>query len=344
MPYLTAPEALSDLLPDEPPYRAQQLLDWLYKTPVLEAASMTNLPSEVRERLGPRLWPFSVEVEQSADRGTTRKWLFKGREGAPIETVLMGYPRRTTLCISSQAGCALGCTFCATGQFGFERHLDPGEIVAQVAYANASLRANPIDGVPPRVTNIVYMGMGEPLANYARVHESLRRLIEVTGISARSITVSTVGFVPGMYRLAESPWKVNLAVSLHGAHNDLRSQLVPLNKRYDLDQVINACLHYFEVKGRRISIEWTLIDGINDTATEAIALAAIAARIRAHVNLIALNPTPLSPLRPPSPARIDAFLGALQRAGANVTLRDTRGRDIDAACGQLRVRAAAVQD
>lgn len=344
MPYLTAPEALSDLLPDEPPYRARQLLRWLYKTPVLDTASMTNLPSEVRERLGARLWPFSVEVEQSADGGTTRKWLFKGHQGASIETVLMGYPRRTTLCISSQAGCALGCTFCATGQFGFERHLEPGEIVAQVAYANASLRANPIDGVPSRVTNIVYMGMGEPLANYARVHESLRRLIEVTGISARSITISTVGFVPGMYRLAESPWKVNLAVSLHAAHDDLRTQLVPLNKRYDLDAVIKACLHYFEVKGRRISIEWTLIDGVNDTATEAVALAAIAARLRAHVNLIALNPTPLSAHRPSSRDRIDAFVRALEHAGANVTLRDTRGRDIDAACGQLRVRAAAVRD
>jgi len=162
MPYLLAPEDLGELLAGEPSFRVDQLRDWLYRTPVLDAGDMTNLPSDLRERLGDALWPFAVEVEQSADAGTTRKWLFRARDGVAVETVLMGYPRRATLCISSQAGCALACTFCATGQFGFERHLEPGEIVAQVAYAEAFLRQIGMPGVPDHVTNIVFMGMGEP--------------------------------------------------------------------------------------------------------------------------------------------------------------------------------------
>ena len=290
MPYLTAPEELGALFEEQPSYRADQLRVWLYRTPVLDADDMTNRPRDIRQQIGASLWPFELELEQEGDRGATRKWLFRGDGGASIETVLMGYQKRTTLCISSQAGCAMGCTFCATGQFGFERPLDAGEIVAQVAYANAWLRAHPITGSPQRVTNIVFMGMGEPLANYRRVHESLRRLIEVMGISARSITVSTVGFVPGIYQLADSPWKVNLAVSLHGADDVSRSALVPLNDRWNLEAIIEASRHYFDVKGRRISIEWTLIDGANDSPTQARKLAAIASRMAAHVNVIALNP------------------------------------------------------
>ena len=162
MPYLHPPERLGELLEGEPPYRLDQLRDWLYRSPVLSGQDMTNLPAAVRERLG-RLWPFEVELEQSADRGTTRKWLFRAPDGAAIESVLMGYPRRATLCISSQAGCALGCTFCATGQFGFERHLEPGEITAQVAYARAFLRQIGMPATPDHVTNVVFMGMGEPL-------------------------------------------------------------------------------------------------------------------------------------------------------------------------------------
>ncbi len=339
-PYLVAPEDLATLLPGEPSFRADQLRTWLYHDPVLTADEMTNLPASIRESIGDDLWPFSVEIDQSADEGRTRKWLFRTPDGAAIEAVLMGYRKRTTLCISSQVGCAMGCTFCATGQFGFERHLEAGEIVAQVAYANAYLRRYPIPGSPERVTNVVYMGMGEPLANYDRVRESLRRLIEVSGMSARSVTVSTVGVVPGIERLAGEPWPVYLAVSLHGADDATRSRLVPLNDRYPLESVLEASRRYFEAKGRRISIEWTLIDGANDSDEQARKLAAIAKRIRAHVNVIALNPTPLSDDRPSEDSRIHGFVETLIANGANATLRETRGQEIDAACGQLRLRSA----
>ena len=330
------------MLRNQPPYRAQQLREWLYAHPVLDAAEMSNLPSELRRELAEHLYPFDVEIAQSADAGSTVKWLFRTPDGASIEAVLMGYPRRTTLCISSQAGCAMGCTFCATGQFGFERHLEAGEIVAQVAYAAAHLRTHGLGVGPPRVTNIVFMGMGEPLANYAKVRESLRRMIEVMGIGARSITVSTVGVVPGMLRLAEEPWQVNLAVSLHAADDELRSRLVPLNDRYPLGEVIAAAATYTARKGRRVSIEWTLIGGTNDSDDQARKLAGIARRLGAHINVIALNPIPLTPDRPPDDETVAHFLAVLAAEGANATLRDTRGRDIDAACGQLRVHAAGV--
>ena len=339
MVYLTAPENLGSLLPDEPSYRADQLREWLYEHPVLDAADMTNLPGAVREAIGDSLWPFRIEMDRSADEGRTRKWLFRAPDGAAIEAVLMGYPTRATLCISSQAGCALACTFCATGQFGFERHLEPGEIVAQVAYARAFLRQIGMPGVPDRVTNVVFMGMGEPLANYTRVREALRRMIDVMGMSARSITVSTVGIVPGIRRLAHEPWQVNLAVSLHAADDELRTSLVPINKRYPLADLEQASREYFEEKGRRLSIEWTMMDGVNDTEDQAFKLAAIARRLRAHVNLIALNPTPLTEETASSERTIDWFAALLEAEGVNVTVRDTRGQEIDAACGQLRVIA-----
>jgi 23S rRNA (adenine2503-C2)-methyltransferase len=341
MPYLCAPEDLGEVVGEEPSYRIDQLRNWLYATPVLNARDMTNLPASLRDRIADSLWPFAVEVEQSADAGTTRKWLFRAPDGAAIEAVLMGYPRRATLCISSQAGCALGCTFCATGQFGFERHLEAGEIVAQVAYAQAFLRQIGMPGAPDHLTNIVFMGMGEPLANYDRVREAIRRMVEVMGISARSITVSTVGIVPGIERLASEPWPVYLAISLHAADDELRSSLVPINRRYPIENLIEAAQHYFEAKGRRISIEWTMMEGVNDSDDQADKLAEIARRLRAHVNLIALNPTPLSAETPPSQEQIRAFARRLRTAGVNVTVRETRGTEIDAACGQLRIVSGA---
>ncbi|MGH8911992.1 MAG: 23S rRNA (adenine(2503)-C(2))-methyltransferase RlmN [Acidimicrobiia bacterium] len=339
MPYLTHPDELATLVPGEPPYRTAQLKDWLYRTPVLDMADMTNLPVSVRDALGDRLWPFVVEAEQVGDRGTTRKWLFRAGDGAAIESVLMGYPRRATLCISSQAGCALGCTFCATGQFGFVRHLEPGEIVAQVAYARAFLRQVGMPGVPDHLTNVVFMGMGEPLANYKRVREAIRRLIEDAGLSQRAITVSTVGIVPGIRRLANEGWSVNLAISLHAADDDLRSRLVPMNRRYPIADLEQVAIEYARVTGRRVSIEWTMMDGVNDDIDQARRLADIARRMRAHVNLIALNPTPLSPEKPSSAPAIRRFLSILTDLGVTATIRDTRGRDIDAACGQLRAAA-----
>jgi 23S rRNA (adenine2503-C2)-methyltransferase len=340
MLYLSEPDSLGELLEAEPAYRADQLREWLYRHPVLHTDGMTNLPESLRAHLREELWPFTVAVEQKADGGDTIKWLFRCTDGEPIESVLMGYRNRTTLCISSQVGCAMGCTFCATGQFGFDRHLHAGEIVAQVAYANAYLAATPIPHSPERVTNVVFMGMGEPLANYANTIESIRRMVGVMGMSARSITVSTVGFVPGMRRLMDEPWPVNLAVSLHSTIPSERSKLVPINDRYPIDAVVEAAGDYYAAKGRRVSLEWTLIEGENDSDEEAIGLAAIARRIHAHVNVIALNPTPLSADRPPDSDRVRRFIGTLKREGANVTLRDTRGQDIDAACGQLRVRSA----
>jgi len=340
--YLTEPERLGELLEGEPSFRTNQLREWAYVHPVLSTDAMTNLPTDVRAKLADQHWPFVVELEQSTASRDTVKWLFRCPDGAPIETVLMGYKNRTTLCVSSQVGCAMGCTFCATGQFGFDRHLDAGEIAAQVAYANAYLAASPIEHSPDRVTNVVFMGMGEPLANYRHTIEAIRRMVETMGMSARSITVSTVGFVPGMKKLAEEPWPLSLAVSLHSTIPAERSLLVPLNDRYPIDMVVDAAREYYEAKGRRISLEWTLIAGENDSDEEAVGLARIARQIHAHVNVIALNPTPLSTDTAPDHDTIRRFIGTLSREGANVTLRDTRGQEIDAACGQLRLRAESM--
>ena len=341
VPYLTDPDELEGLIPGEPSFRARQLRKWLYESPVLDTAEMTNLPASVRASLSGALWPFAVEKVQEADGGLTVKWLFRSHDGAAIEAVLMGYPKRVTLCISSQAGCAMACTFCATGQFGFERHLSAGEIIAQVAYASAHLKAHPMPGSPSRLTNVVFMGMGEPLANYDNVREAIRRMVEVMKISARTITVSTVGVLPGMRRLAEEPWAVRLALSLHAADDELRETLVPLNRRYPIDDLLDAARRFRDGRGRRVSLEWTLMSGVNDTDDQARALAMIARELRAHVNVIALNPTPLSPLKAPTEPQAEAFVAAVVAAGGNATLRRTRGRDIDAACGQLRIRAAS---
>ncbi|MBM3694627.1 MAG: 23S rRNA (adenine(2503)-C(2))-methyltransferase RlmN [Actinobacteria bacterium] len=339
MPYLTPPEDLGSLFPEEPAYRVRQLRRWLYRTPVLTADAMTSLPAALRPRLEP-LWPFAVEAEQAGDRGSTVKWLLRAPDGASYEAVLMAYPRRTTLCLSSQAGCAMGCSFCATGQFGFERHLQAGEMVAQAAYAAARLRARPLPGGPDRLGNVVFMGMGEPLANYENLREALRRLVEEMGLSGRAITVSTVGVIPGMLRLAAEPWPVTLALSLHAADDDTRAALVPLARRYPIDDLVEAARRFSAGRGRRVTLEWTLISGVNDTPEQARGLAAIAVELRAHANVIPLNPTPASRHRAPPPERVRAFVEQVRRAGANVTQRDTRGRGIDAACGQLRSRRA----
>lgn len=340
MPYLVAPEDLGSLIPDQPRYRVDQLREWLYRHPVLSTDEMTNLPRELRARLADRHWPMRVEAEQTGDGGKTIKWLFRAPDGAAVEAVLMGYPKRTTLCISSQAGCAMRCTFCATGQFGFERHLTGGEIFSQVAYANAHLRANPMPGSPGRVGNVVFMGMGEPLANYENVREAIRRMVEVAGMSARAITVSTVGVTPGIDRLASEPWPVTLALSLHAADDELRESLVPLNRRYPIDDLLAAVRRFRSSHGRRVSLEWTLMADVNDGPDQARALAAIARDLGAHVNVIPLNPTPLAPQRRPGPEQTRRFVDEVNRHGATCTLRDTRGVDIDAACGQLRVRAS----
>ena len=299
MPYLTDPERLAELLvPNAPAYRADQLRSWLYDTPVLSTSEMTNLPEDNRVGLADRLWPFAVETEQTADDGTTKKWLFRAPDGAAIEAVLMGYPKRTTLCISSQAGCALGCTFCATGQFGFERHLEPGEIYAQIAFASAYVRKHGLPGSPDRITNIVYMGMGEPLANYRRVRESLRRIIEVRGhvgaFGDRFHGRSRAGHArPGRGTVGR-PAGGESARRRRRASVGVGSTEPQVPDRRSASRPPSSTSN---AKGRRVSLEWTLMDGVNDTPDQAEKLAAIARRLGAHINLIALNPTPLSPDR-----------------------------------------------
>jgi 23S rRNA (adenine2503-C2)-methyltransferase len=265
-----------------------------------------------------------------ADGGQTVKWLWTLDDACSVETVLMHYPARSTACVSTQAGCAMACSFCATGQAGFERHLTAGEIVEQVVEAaRAAARSG------RRVSRVVFMGMGEPLANYDAVLAAVHRIHDDLGLSARHLTLSTVGIVPGIRRLAAEPLPVNLAVSLHAANDALRNQLVPVNRRYPLAVLTEACAEYIDAKGRRLSLEWALIDGVNDRASDSAELAPLARRLGAHVNLIPLNPTPGYAATGTPPAGVRAFRDRLVAHGVNVTVRRTRGASIDAACGQL---------
>jgi 23S rRNA (adenine2503-C2)-methyltransferase len=325
--------ALAELLAGEPRYRIDQLWDGLHRR-ALEPDELTDLPRTLRTRLAaePALAPaLALEAERVSDRATTVKWLWRLDGGARVETVLMHYPGRSTVCVSTQAGCAMACGFCATGQAGFDRHLTTGEIVEQVVRAVRAARA----AGDRRVSNVVFMGMGEPLANYDRVWGAVERLHGDMGLSARHLTLSTVGLVPGIRRLATEALPVNLAVSLHAANDVLRDELVPINRRYPLAILVEACEAYVAAKGRRLSIEWALIDGVNDRPTDAGELAAIARRLRAHVNLIPLNPTPGWPTRGTAPAGVRGFRDRLVDLGVNATVRQNRGTDIDAACGQL---------
>jgi 23S rRNA (adenine2503-C2)-methyltransferase len=318
----------------EPSYRAQQVHDGLFaQRKPLERLS--NVSKQLRASLADAL-PLSLdsEVTQTAADGRTTKWLWRAGAGAQVETVLMEYPDRATVCVSSQAGCAMGCTFCATGQAGFERHLSCGEIVEQVLRAQHSSSR--------RVSNVVFMGMGEPLANVEAVLDSCTRLHDDVGISARHLTVSTVGVVPGMDRLGAFPLPVTLAVSLHAPDDALRDELVPLNRRYSLTEVIDAARRYADRKGRRVTFEYACIAGVNDHGHQADALAHRLAGLRggAHVNLIPLNPTTGFSGRAPDHDRIAAFAKRLEAHGVHATIRRNRGVDIDAACGQLRARHA----
>jgi 23S rRNA (adenine2503-C2)-methyltransferase len=240
----------------------------------------------------------------------------------------MSYEDRVTVCVSSQAGCAMGCTFCATGQAGFTRQLTAGEVLEQVMFAARA-------AAPRRLSNVVFMGMGEPLANYRVTVEAVRRLHEYRGLSARHLTVSTVGVAPAIERLAKEGLPLTLAVSLHAANNETRNELVPLNRRYPLERLHEACEFWIETTSRRLSFEWALIDGVNDTDQALEELARYAASLRAHVNLIPLNPTPGYLVRGSTPERVRQFRDGLEAEGINVTVRNTRGRSIDAACGQL---------
>ena len=323
---------LAELLEGEPRYRLDQIWQGLYQN-LSTPLEMTNLPKGLRTTLSQRLVPaLNVVLRRVSDGGDTIKYLWELHDGKRIETVLMLYPDRVTVCVSSQVGCAMGCGFCATGQAGFTRHLTIGEIVEQVTVAAREARS-----MERRLGNVVFMGMGEPLANDSVVWESVERLHDDLGLSARKITISTVGLVPGIRRLTERPLPVNLAVSLHAANDRLRDELVPINKRYPIDDLMSACADYLAVKGRRLSFEWAMIDGVNDRSSDATELAKLCRRFHlpAHVNLIPLNPTPGYPTVGSPLKRVHEFRDELEALGVNATVRRNRGTDIDAACGQL---------
>lgn len=337
----------------EPAYRAKQLSDAIYHGLAPEFDQMRSLPASLRERLSSVATIASPRVRTlvAAKDGRTRKLLLELRDGRLIETVLMLYPAspegraRATVCISTQAGCAYGCTFCATGQMGFDRHLSAGEIVAQALYFARELRERPWtapDGQQiDHVTNLVFMGMGEPLHNYDNTLKALRILNMPEGlrIGARHMTVSTVGLVPGIVRLADEPLQVNLAISLHAPNNAMRLRTMPVTRKYPIEQVLEAVRVYAERTRRQVTFEYVLLAGVNDALEHARELATLLAPLEqlGHVNLIPVNKTAAG-YRPPSGEQIRAFREALRAGGVSSSVRAERGDDIAAACGQLRTR------
>ncbi|HEV7827716.1 MAG TPA: 23S rRNA (adenine(2503)-C(2))-methyltransferase RlmN [Pseudonocardiaceae bacterium] len=328
----------------EPAFRADQLARHYFARLNTDPATMTDLPATVRKRLIAALLPeLAIPVRHlSCDDGATRKTLWRAADGSLTESVLMRYPDRATVCISSQAGCGMACPFCATGQGGLTRNLSTAEIVDQVRAAAAAMREGELSGGPGRLSNVVFMGMGEPLANYQSVVAALHRITDPVpdglGLSQRSVTVSTVGLVPAIRRLAEESLQVTLAVSLHTPDDDLRDTLVPVNRRWKVAEVLDAARHYADTTGRRVSIEYALIRDVNDQPWRADLLGGLLAErlgSMAHVNLIPLNPTPGSEWdASPLPVQ-EEFVTRVRAAGVACTVRDTRGREIAAACGQL---------
>ncbi|WP_410536173.1 23S rRNA (adenine(2503)-C(2))-methyltransferase RlmN [Streptomyces sp. KL2] len=345
------PRHLADLAPaerreavaaiGEKPFRAQQLSRHYFARYATDPATWTDIPAAARERLAGELLPELMTVVRhvSCDDDTTRKTLWRLHDGTLVESVLMRYPDRVTMCVSSQAGCGMNCPFCATGQAGLDRNLSTAEIVHQIVEGMRALRDGEVPGGPARLSNIVFMGMGEPLANYKRVIAAIRRLTDPEpdglGLSQRGITVSTVGLVPAIHRLADEGLKCRLAVSLHAPDDELRDTLVPVNTRWKVREVLDAAWEYAEKSGRRVSIEYALIRDINDQAWRADLLGRLLAGKRAHVNLIPLNPTPGSKWTASRPEDERAFVAGLEAHGVPVTVRDTRGQEIDGACGQL---------
>jgi 23S rRNA (adenine2503-C2)-methyltransferase len=349
----------------EPPYRARQLTHWLDTRRQPDPRAMTNLPRSLRARLSERFAGAGLTLDrhQAGDDGWTHKLLFRLPAGDAVESVLMYYPPagsspdddweggprgRATVCISTQAGCAMGCTFCATGQFGFTRHLSVGEVVEQVARVSTMLPAlRPGPGAPDHLTNVVFMGMGEPFANQEATWGAAYRLHRGFGLSARAITISTVGLVPGIRRAAAEPLRVNLAVSIHAASDDVRDRLVPVNRSWPIAELLEAVGDYVAATRRRVSFEYALMAGVNDDLEQAGRLGRLLAPLRipgsgghaAHVNLIPYNPTPGTGFSPPSKAAVRRFRDAVAASGVPVSVRANRGVGIDAACGQLRTAA-----
>jgi len=336
------PDALGEALGDhfaergQPPYRAQQVREWVYGCSARTLEDMSNLPAAERAALAERFRLGELEVatvSQSSDR--TVKHLWRTNDGELVESVLIPTEKRLTLCISSQAGCAMGCTFCATGWGGFRRQLTAGEIVAQ--YRASARWAEENDYGP--ISNVVFMGMGEPLANTKAVHPALTILNSGYRVGARRITVSTVGLVPGILQLADRPEQFRLAVSLHAPETELRQELIPLEKRYPLPKLMNALRTFNARGGKRITFEYVMIRGVNDAPHLAPKLAELAAELFAFVNLIPFNPIPYQDWRASKPERMKEFQEVLEARGVSSEIRTPRGRDIDAACGQLRANA-----
>ncbi len=357
------PRHLADLTPEErknlatelglPGFRAKQVSTHYFSRLVDDPALMTDLPAVQRDELVAAMLPELMTPLRTleADKGTTRKTLWRLFDGALVESVLMRYPSRVTMCVSSQAGCGMACPFCATGQGGLQRNMSTAEIVEQVVAGARSLARNEVPGGPGRVSNVVFMGMGEPMANYNAVMGSIRRMIDPSpdglGMSARGITVSTVGLVPRINQLAEEGVPVTLALSLHAPDDELRNELVPINTRFSVAETVEAAWNYARITKRRVSIEYAMMRGINDQAWRADLLADVLMSYGAgpddhqsrwgwvHVNLIPLNPTPGSKWTASDPADEREFVRRLEAKGVPTTVRDTRGSDIDGACGQL---------
>jgi 23S rRNA (adenine2503-C2)-methyltransferase len=349
------PQHLSDLTPPErasvvaalgyPAFRAAQVARHYFTRLVDDPTEMTDLPAGQRDEIVAALLPHLMTPLRTleADRGTTRKTLWRLGDGSLVESVLMRYPDRVTMCVSSQAGCGMACPFCATGQGGLQRNMSTGEIIEQVVAGARSLQRGEVPGGPGRVSNVVFMGMGEPLANYRAVLGAVRRMTDPSpdglGMSARGITVSTVGLVPRMRQLADEGIPVTLALSLHAPDDELRNELVPINTRWTVAEAVGAAAHYYLTTKRRVSIEYAMIRNINDQAWRADLLGDVLnAHGRpgwVHVNLIPLNPTPGSKWTASDPRDEREFVRRLEAKGIPTTVRDTRGSDIDGACGQL---------
>jgi 23S rRNA (adenine2503-C2)-methyltransferase len=322
----------------EPTYRAAQVWDAVYKQLKFNPELISNIPKPLRSRLDEFFnWKsLHPEINLSSSDGQTTKTLFRLVDDNAIETVLMRYQKRRTLCISSQAGCALGCVFCATGQMGLIRNLTSGEIIQQVLEFERSLREN-----GDRLTNIVVMGMGEPLHNYTQTLVAIDRLNHPDGLKfgARRFTISTVGLIPQMLRLAKEKPQINLAVSLHAAVDDLRRSMLPINLKYPLSDLMDACREYISITHRRITFEWALINGVNDSTLQAQQLAKLINGMLCHVNIIPLNPTAGYQGSATSSQKAQQFKEQLERSGIPCTIRVRRGIDIHAGCGQLATKS-----
>jgi 23S rRNA (adenine2503-C2)-methyltransferase len=323
----------------EPRYRADQVWKGLYQQLWVAPEEFTNLPAGLRQRLDGNIRFSSLKPAQvlHSNDGETIKTLFTLPDKRAIEAVLMTYERRRTLCISTQAGCAMGCVFCATGQMGFKRNLSSGEIVEQVLYYARQLKAN-----GERVTNVVVMGMGEPFHNYEATLSAIDRLNNPDGLNLgeRRFTISTVGLVPMIRKFADEKRQINLAISLHAANDELRASLLPVNRKYPLADLMEACRYYIQQTNRRLTFEWALIQEVNDTAEQAHELSRLLKGLLCHVNVIPLNPTHKYAGKATTHQRAEAFRAELEKAGIPCTIRIRRGIDIQAGCGQLAIESS----